>query len=169
MRTCCWKPRCRNRSRSDSSCTTSCWTELPWRNFRLIKRNLPSEVRYGRFPTLVHPVCAVLAAGLVRARRLPLGMAAEHSVPHRRHHTDRSVRAVERDFAAAAPLAAWSARNLVSLHSGVIVNQGNARQMEGILRLLPPHRGFGGPRRLWKSVLRYNALHWTLGYSTSTG
>lgn len=61
---------------------------------------------------MVHPVRAVLAAGIGCADRLPVCLAAEHSISHCWHHFDRRLRFIERNPALAGSTASRAACDL---------------------------------------------------------
>ena len=70
------------------------------------------EVVHGRVPTLVHPVCVVLAAGLASVGRLSVCVAHQFAISYYRHHADRSFRLIECDSSPSGALAAGTKSDL---------------------------------------------------------
>jgi len=69
-------------------------------------------VTRGWILTVVHPVCALLAARFAGADCLSLCVAHQPAISDHRHHTDWSIWAVDGDFPAPRALASRAASYL---------------------------------------------------------
>jgi hypothetical protein len=92
---------------------------------------MEGEVTRGWILTVVHPVCALLAARFARANRLSVCVAHQPAISNYRHHAYRSIWPADGDFLASRAIASRAASHLKRtmdcsflLGRGVRVNNG---------------------------------------------